>query len=145
MLREERHLPQLTQPGLVTPEGTLVFPGVSPHELPAEGEQLAHSPSWKTRGAGALHRRGAFHLPTLSPKRYLGHNFLPSAHVIQTFPFPRMPPPILSSREAVPPWGLSLLDCPHLATVPWQRAEPRPHLHPKFLRSLSFNWLLATH
>lgn len=73
-------------------------------------------------GLGSYTEEGAVHLPALAPKWYLGHNSLPSAPVIQKFPFPTSYL-ILSSREVVPTWGLSLLGCPHLATVPWQRAR----------------------
>lgn len=52
-----RDLLKVVQPDLVTPEGTLVFPGVSLTEPP--GINWPTPLSWKPHRIGKLRRRGA--------------------------------------------------------------------------------------
>ena len=79
----------------MTPEGTLVFSGSPPLSPQLKGI------SW----------------PTLHPGRFTGLG----SHT--EVPLPHIPPLALYSGEVVPTWGLSLLGCLHLATVPWQRSR----------------------
>lgn len=138
-----KDLPKISQPGLVTPEDTLVSPGVSPSEPPAERDQLAHSSILEDGRARELHRRGGhspMHPPKPPSKWYAGHTCLPSAPVSQKSPRPPNPSLALSSREVMHTWGLSLLGAPTWPLSLGRELEPRPHLCPTFVRGLSSSW-----
>lgn len=91
MLRRMRDLLKVMQPDLVTPEGTLVFPGVSLTEpSAAKGSIGPLFYPGSLIGLGSYTEEGPFSdaSPIPPPEWYLGHNSLPSSSVNQKFPLP---------------------------------------------------------